>query len=140
MKFSLTRFHLDRHAMFYMAVLAAIMLLAFHPQLAFAADTTDGASDGSSLPFVSPLKTLQNALTGPFAMSVSLIGIVAAGAVLIFGGDMSGFLRTLVFLVLVIALIVASSSFLKMFTQDSATIAAVGGQAQMLARGVASSI
>ena len=125
MKNVLSNIHISRQAMFYMLAAAMLVLMVLHPQVAFAADTTgNNVGDGSDLPFVAPLKTLANALTGPFAMTVSLIGIVGAGAMLIFGGDMGGFLRTLVFLVLVIAVIVAASSFLKMFQTDAAVIAA----------------
>ena len=138
MKNVLSNIHISRQAMFYMLAVAVLVLMVLHPQVAFAADTTDGAKAGTDLPFVAPLKTLANALTGPFAMTVSLIGIVGAGAMLIFGGDMGGFLRSLVFLVLVIAVIVAASSFMKMFSADAAVIAAVVDHVQLTADGMAS--
>jgi type IV secretion system protein VirB2 len=134
MKNVLSNIHISRQAMFYMFIAAVLILMVLHPQVAFASDSTDGAKDGSTLPFVAPLKTLANALTGPFAMTVSLIGIVGAGAMLIFGGDMGGFLRSLVFLVLVIAIIVAASSFMKIFTADGAVIASAISPFESLSR------
>ena len=46
------------------------------------------------------------------AFSVSLIGIVGAGGVLIFGGELNAFLRTLVFIVLVMALLVGANTMM----------------------------
>lgn len=78
---------------------------------------------GQDMPYEAGLQKLYKSVTGPVAFALSLIGIVAAGAALIFGGDMNGFLRSLVFLVLVIAIIVGASNFMKVFTGDGATIA-----------------
>jgi type IV secretion system protein TrbC len=137
MKNVLSNIHISRQAMFYMLAAAVLVLMVLHPQVAFAADTSNGGKAGTDLPFVAPMQTLANALTGPFAMTVSLIGIVGAGAMLIFGGDMGGFLRTLVFLVLVIAVIVAASSFMKLFTADAAVIAAAVDHVRLMADGTA---
>lgn len=70
------------------------------------------AAGDQGLPFEGPMTKLKDSLTGPIAMAISLIGVVAAGAMLIFGGDMNGFMRSIVFLVLVIALIVSASSMM----------------------------
>jgi type IV secretion system protein VirB2 len=105
----------------YIPCLVAIALMAVAvmiPELAHASDTGDGA-----LPFETPLKTLTKSLQGPVAFGISLIGIIAAGAVLIFGGEMSGFLRTMVFLVLVIAIIVNAGGVIKMISSEAAEIA-----------------
>jgi type IV secretion system protein TrbC len=138
MKNVLSNIHISRQAMFYMLAAAVLVLMVLHPQMAFASDTSgDGSVDTSSMPFVAPLQTLKAALTGPFAMAVSLIGIVAAGAVLIFGGDMSGFLRTLVFLVLVIAVIIGGGSIIDMIQKSSgAVIASALGAFEPFARGL----
>ena len=95
-----------------------VSMLILMPDLAHASET--GAGD---LPFEKPLKQLTDSIKGPVAFSISLIGIVAAGAVLIFGGEMSGFLRTLVFLVLVIAIIVNASGLIGMMSSDGALVA-----------------
>ena len=70
------------------------------------------AGSGTGLGWEQPLTQLRASLTGPVAFSLSIIGIFGAGAGLIFGGEMNGFLRTLVILVMVIALIVAANNFL----------------------------
>lgn len=68
------------------------------------------------LPYESWLSTLQKSLTGPVAFSVSLIGIVSCGATLIFaGGEIGRFLRSLIYLVLVMTLLVGSNSLMTRF-------------------------
>jgi|KBSSwiStaDraftv2_1062776.scaffolds.fasta_scaffold909740_2 type IV secretion system protein VirB2 len=100
-------------------LVAALVLL---PDLAHATDT----ADAGGLPYEGPLKQLTKSIRGPVAFGISLIGIIAAGAVLIFGGEMSGFLRTLVFLVLIIAIVVNAAGMIKLIGGDAATI----GQAE----------
>ncbi|MBM7127563.1 TrbC/VirB2 family protein [Dyella flava] len=106
-----------------MLCVASAMVLV--PDLAHATDV--GAGTGQdSLPFETPLKNLGESLSGPVAFSISLIGIVAAGAILIFGGELSGFMRSMVFLVLVIAVLVNASYVIKFISSDAATIAMRG--------------
>ncbi|MDR1966040.1 MAG: TrbC/VirB2 family protein [Synergistaceae bacterium] len=71
------------------------------------------ATSGGSLPWDTPLGTLAEDLTGPVAGIVSLIAIVGAGAMLLFGGNIRGFMRTAVYLVLVIGLVVGAATLLK---------------------------
>ena len=81
------------------------------PTLTFAADTQGGA-----LPYESWLRTLQQSLTGPVAFSVSLIGIVSCGATLILtGGEISKFMRSLIYIVLVMTLLVGANSLMTRF-------------------------
>ena len=100
-------------------VMAFIAIAMMMPELAHATETGAG-----ELPFETPLKKLTASLTGPVAFGISLIGIIAAGAALIFGGEMSGFLRSMVFLVLVIAVIVNASGIITMIKSDAAMISA----------------
>lgn len=111
----------NRSTMFYLglALLSALILLA--PQHAFAAT---GQSGG--LPYESWLTNLQNSVTGPVAFALSIIGIVVAGGVLIFGGDLNGFFRTLIFLVLVMALLVGAQNVMSNFFGRGAEIAFLG--------------
>lgn len=86
------------------------LLFAVSPE-ALASSTGDGV-----LPYESWLATLQKSLTGPVAFSISLIGIVSCGATLIFaGGEIGRFLRTLIYLVLVMTLLVGSNSLMTRF-------------------------
>ena len=100
------------------AVLALVVtFLATTPLAAFASEGT-----GGTLPYESWLTNLRNSVTGPVAFAVSIVGIVVAGSVLIFGGDLNGFFRTLIFLVLVMALIVGAQNMMSTFFGRGAEI------------------
>ena len=84
--------------------------------LSVSARTAHAATGGAGLPWETPLTTLSNSVTGPVAYSVSLIGIVGAGGILIFaGGQVNEFLRAVLFCVLVIAFIIAAKNTLTAF-------------------------
>lgn len=71
---------------------------------------------GSSLPYESWLISLQKSLTGPVASSISLIGIVCAGATLIFaGGEINRFMRSLIYIVMVMTFLIGANSLLTNF-------------------------
>ena len=89
---------------FSQTILQILIIVAF--TFAFTSYAHASASAGGGLPYEAWLTKLQQSMTGPVAFSVSLIGIVGAGGVLIFGGELNAFLRTLVFIVLVMALLV----------------------------------
>ena len=73
--------------------IAAILLLV--PDLALAS-----VGSGGGLP------------TGPVAFSLSIVGIVVAGGILIFGGELNAFFRSLIFIVLVMALLVGAQNIM----------------------------
>lgn len=85
------------------ALLMIVCVLA--PEIALAGTSTN-------LGWEAPLTALRTSLTGPIALGVSIIGIFGAGAGLVFGGEMNGFLRTMVILVMVISMIVGANNFL----------------------------
>ena len=68
---------------------------------------------------------IRQSITGPVAFGISVIAIVAAGAMLIFGGDMNGFMKTLVFIVLVLAFVIAAQNTLSAITGTGAVIASL---------------
>jgi len=70
------------------------------------------AAGGPGLPWESPLTTLTDSIKGPVAFAISLLGIVVCGALLIWGGEISEFVRRGVMLVLVIALLVLATNVL----------------------------
>jgi len=116
------RFKIDSSAFFYFCLfaLAFVLLFLFPDQAAFA--ITSAADDG--LPYEAWLIILTNSLTGPVAFAISLLGIMVAGGVLIFGGELNAFFRTMVFLVLVIGLVLGAASMMKnLFGKDAAVIA-----------------
>jgi type IV secretion system protein VirB2 len=53
------------------------------------AQATVGA--GGALPYETWLVSLRNSVTGPVAFTLSIIGIVVAGGILIFGGELNAF-------------------------------------------------
>lgn len=112
-----------------------LLLLAAVPELAHAQQV-------KPLPYEEGLGSLYTSLTGPVPFIISLVGIVACGAMLIFGGEISGFLRTMVFLVLVISVIVQATAVVSMFGgnwkgQAAGTIQTGSASAAAYARGFA---
>jgi type IV secretory pathway VirB2 component (pilin) len=89
---------LDRNRLT-LLVLALLVLVLLHPVAAHATST------GGSLPWDGPLTTLKNDITGPVAFTISLLAMVACGAALVFGGEINEFIRRIIMLVLVVALI-----------------------------------
>ncbi|MGN0916093.1 MAG: TrbC/VirB2 family protein [Succinivibrio sp.] len=74
-----------------------------------------GAAESSStvLPYEGWLKTLQKSIAGPVAYACAVIGIVACGITLIFtGGEIKGFVRSIVYLVLVMSLVLGANSII----------------------------
>ncbi len=70
-----------------------------------------GSSTG--MPYENVLDQLSKSLSGPVAKSVALIGIVGSGATLIFGGEISGFLKTVIYLVLVCSLLILGNTLIE---------------------------
>ena len=115
----LARYNLDRWALFFgLFLLFAFLLLS--PQFTFASE-----GGGGGLPYETWLTNLRNSVTGPVAFALAIIGIVVAGGVLIFGGDLNGFFRTLIFIVLVMALIIGAQNILGTFFGRGAEIASL---------------
>lgn len=78
---------------------------------------------GGALPYETWLTALRTSVTGPVAFAVSIIGIVVAGGVLIFGGELNHFFRSLIFLVLVMALTVGAQNMMGAFFGRGAVLA-----------------
>ena len=98
------------------------------PHDAYAAGTA-----GGGLPYESALTRLRASITGPVAFTLSLIGIVGAAGALIFGGELTGFLRMMVFLVLLIAILVGAQNVLTTLFAAGAEIAWIGQGTEALA-------
>ncbi|MDE2365780.1 MAG: conjugal transfer system pilin TrbC [Betaproteobacteria bacterium] len=101
------------------SLLVGLCLLIPHPAYA-----SEGI--GGTLPYESWLMNLRNSVTGPVAFTLSMIGIVVAGGALVMGGDLSGFFRTLIFIVLVLAFLVGAQNMMSNFFGRGAEIAAAG--------------
>jgi len=101
---------------FCVGLLAIMILLAGN-------DAYAGTATGGGLPYESWLSSLRDSVTGPVAFTLSIIGIIVAGGVLILGGDLNGFFRTLIFLVLVMAFLVGAQNMMSSFFGSGAVIA-----------------
>jgi len=67
------------------------------------------AGGGGGMPWDAPLTAIQTDLSGPTASTLSLIAIVVVFGVLIFGGELNHFGRSLCYLVMVAAVLVAGN-------------------------------
>lgn len=77
------------------------------------ASSTGGAS---VLPYESWLSVFEKSMTGPVATSIALIGIVTSGASLILmGGEINRFVRSLIFIILVMAMLLGANSLMTNF-------------------------
>lgn len=91
----------ERHALL-AAATALLVMLATDPALASAADNLFGGQN--------PLQNLVEFTTGPFAFAIVILGVVGAGAGLVFGGDFSGWSRRLLLLAAAGAVVMLASS------------------------------
>lgn len=83
------------------------------------------ASSSSGMPWEDPLMKVVDSITGPVAFGVSVLGVVAAGIALVFGGQLDGFIQKLAILALVIALIVFAVNVLSSVFGVSSSIIAL---------------
>ncbi len=91
--------------------------------IALMPDAFAGPGTGGKLPYEDWLTSLRNSATGPVAYAFGIIGIVVAGGILIFGGDLNGFFRTMCVIVLVMALLVTANTIMTDLFKTSAEIA-----------------
>ncbi len=89
------------------SLLTLFLVLLALPEIALAS-----VGGGGGLPYESWLVSLRNSVTGPVAFTLSIIGIVVAGGILIFGGELNAFFRTLIFIVLVMALLIGAQNIM----------------------------
>lgn len=81
------------------------------------------AGTAQGLPWESPMEKVKNSLTGPIALGISIIALAAAGAALVFGGELSEFTRKIIMLVMALALLVAGGSIMTtLFSASGALI------------------
>ncbi len=116
----LASFSPNTRAMLSLGLVAFLAFMVLAPHSAFASEGT-----GGSLPYESWLTNLRNSVTGPVAFALSIIGIVVAGGILIFGGELNAFFRTLIFIVLVMALLIGAQNMMGTFFGRGAEIAAL---------------
>lgn len=117
---ALPSFWPNQRAMFFLGMFVFVAFFLVGSQHASASVGT-----GGSLPYETWLANLRNSITGPVAFTLSIVGIVIAGGILIFGGELNGFFRTLIFIVLVMALLVGAQNMMATFFGRGAEIAAL---------------
>ena len=87
--------------------------ITFLCALLFSTDNAQAAvGAGGALPYETWLVNLRDSVTGPVAFTLSIVGIVVAGGILIFGGELNAFFRTLIFIVLVMALLIGANNIM----------------------------
>jgi type IV secretory pathway VirB2 component (pilin) len=79
---------------------AAALVVLLLPDMAHAT-----SAGGGTMPWDTPLTNLKNDLTGPVAFTLSLLAFVVAGVALVFGGELSHFIRSIVIAVMVASLL-----------------------------------
>lgn len=115
------RVHPEDSRRLFKALMAMVALAA----MLVAPDAMAAEGTGGQLPYEGWLANLRDSVTGPVAFTLALVGIVVAGGILIFGGDLSGFFRSLITLILVMALLVGAQNILSNFFGRGAEIATV---------------
>lgn len=97
------------------------MLVSLAPSMAH-------AGTGGTLPWEGPLGTVIASLQGPTAYFISVAAMFAAGAALVFGGEMSEFVRKLLLVVVAISLLVFGGKVMTaVFGVSGAVFQAAGG-------------
>ncbi len=94
---------------FWMACLALLLLLGVMDPAH--ASTASDATAGR-LPWEGPLKKIRDSISGPVAFAIALLGIIACGATLIWGGEVSEFARRIIYVVMVVCIIVFANAML----------------------------
>jgi type IV secretion system protein VirB2 len=97
------------------ASLGAMLLLSGTG--AFAANTS------TNLPWEGPLQTLVTSLTGPVAYAISIVAIVALGAGLAFGGEMSESMRRMLQVGIAVCLVVFAAQVMTSWIGSAAETA-----------------
>ena len=95
----------------------ATLLSGLRESVLFAAGQLDAHAEGlahirAALPWEAPLLNVAQSLTGPIALSISLIALMVAGGTLVFGGELSEFARRCCVSVLAIAFLVFGAGFM----------------------------
>lgn len=103
---------LTKHPLILMGLLFAILLL--FPDFAHASST--------GMPWEAPLTRLVASITGPVAFGISVLALVASVAGLIFGGELSGLIKNMLFLALGISVIVFATNMLRSLFNISSTL------------------
>ena len=98
-------------------LLFAALLVAISAPGAFASLGTSG------LPTDTGFQMIYNFITGEYAYLASIAGVVVGFVTLYYGGDMNGFVRTIILMVCLACIVLGAPSFLSAITGKGALIA-----------------
>ena len=70
-----------------------------------------GLASAQTLPWESPLQSLQGSLTGPIAKSIGIIAMAVSGGMLAFGGELNEFTKRIMMVVLAVAVMLTAATF-----------------------------
>ncbi|EDP8962524.1 hypothetical protein AAC40_005248, partial [Salmonella enterica subsp. enterica] len=99
-------------------------------------DQVAGSEGGGlqSLPFTSVAGSLMDFMTGPALFAMAVLGVVVAGAALVFGGELSGFVRSIFMMAVGVGVILMASNLVNgMFGRDDAKQADPSPRARFMA-------
>ena len=102
-----------------------VLLFALILSMAFSPEALAAPGEGGKLPYEAWLVSVRTSATGPVAFAFGIIGIVVAGGILIFGGDLNGFFRTMLVVVLIMAFLVTANNIMTDLFGTSAEIASM---------------
>ncbi len=71
---------------------------------------------GGGMPWEQGTTAFVDSITGPWAAAIALMAIVVSGAVLVFGGELNAFGRSMFFIILVTSVIMGATQLLPLFT------------------------
>lgn len=108
-----------RKRLLFALLVLGIFVVFMWPHAAWASES------GGGLPYESYLTKIRQSATGPIAYAFAVVGIVVAGGALVMGGDLNGFARALLLLVLVASLLVGANAVLSSISGGGATVAAL---------------
>ena len=101
-------------------ILGSLIALMCLLNAGYCADTSSG-----DMPWDSGLTKLRKSASGPIAITIALLGIIGAGAMLIFqSGEMGPIFKMVISVVAVVALIVLANKFITVITGESAILEA----------------
>lgn len=101
------------------SLVAGLTGLMFGP-LAMASSTSTGSS---SMPWDSVVTSIQADITGPFASAAATLALMGAGYGLLFRSEeMSGWIKTLLGVVMAIALTIAGQNIINLFQASGALV------------------
>lgn len=100
-----------------------LVFILFLLSALFLVSADAAAGTGGGMPYEDPLKKIGDSITGPVAYWISVVGFVAAGAGLIFGGaEINSFFRSLIWLVLIVCIIIFAKNTLTSITGQGAML------------------